>query len=83
MSRDYRYIDPDNLEVEGIEEPTGSNAQCLADAMLDILQLGESEGMSKQDVDEAMRIVAETRSEMNRPQFKLILGGSKQEPAGD
>ena len=71
MNRDYRFVDPDNIDTSNVGYIEGTNAQCLADAMLDILQVGLATGMTQKDVDESLRIVQDTLADSTRASFKL------------
>lgn len=69
--RDYRFIDPDSIDTTNVEPIPGSNGQCLADAILDIIMVGQDSGMSDADVDEAMRIVTDYLASQERNKFRL------------
>tara|TARA_R110002072_G_scaffold292348_2_gene460940 strand:+ start:656 stop:898 length:243 start_codon:yes stop_codon:yes gene_type:complete len=69
--RQYRFIDPNNIDTTGVEPPAGTNAECLADSLLDIIQLSMHHGMNDEDVDEALEVVQEHWAQQNRSQFKL------------
>ena len=69
--REYRFIDPSTIDTSDVPEIEGTNAQCLADALLDIIQLSLDSGMTPADVEEAMHIVAETRANVERARFTL------------
>ena len=70
-TRDYRFIDPDKLDTSNVPHIEGTNAQCLADAILDIIQLSLESGMTAADVEEAMQIISDTRASLNRAKFTL------------
>jgi len=69
--REYRFLDPDSIDTSDVPHIEGSNAQCLADALLDIIQLSLDSGMTPADVEEAMEIVSETRANVERARFTL------------
>lgn len=46
--RSYRFIDPEALDNEKVPEVEGTLEQCLADGLLDIIQLAESRGSDPQ-----------------------------------
>lgn len=71
LDRDYRFIDPDNIDTTGVEPPTGTNAECLADSLLDIIQLSMHHGMTEEDVDEALGKVHDALAERKRSAFRL------------
>ena len=71
LDREYRFIDPDNIDTTGIEPPTGTNAECLADSLLDIIQLSMHHGMTEADVDEAMTRIQDKLAEKRRSRFRL------------
>jgi len=71
LDREYRYIDPDNIDTTGVEPPQGTNAECLSDSLLDIIQLAMHHGMTEEDVDEALKKVHETLAQKQRSRFKL------------
>jgi hypothetical protein len=71
--RTYKHIDPENMPESTLPPYQGTNAECLADALLDVLQVAMESGMQQSDVDEAMRIVADTLAEQERHKFRLHL----------
>ncbi len=72
LDREYRFIDPDNIDTTGVETPTGTNAECLADSLLDIIQLAMHHGMTEQDVDEALEKIHDVLAKSKRSAFRLI-----------
>ena len=69
--RQYRFIDPDNIDTTGIEPPKGTNAECLADSLLDIIQLSMHHGMTDEDVDQALEVVSDFRAQVRRARFRV------------
>lgn len=69
--RDYRFIDPDSIDTTDVEPIPGTNGQCLADAILDIIMVGQDSGMTDADVDEALRIVTDYLAGQERNKFRL------------
>ena len=69
--REYRFIDPDNIDTTGVEPPEGTNAECLADSLLDIIQLSMHHGMTVEDVDEALAKVEDFRAQLHRKKFRV------------
>lgn len=58
--RQYRLLEPDKLPPSNLPPPRGTNAEVLADGLLDIIQLALETGMTLRDVEEAMREVDDT-----------------------
>lgn len=78
--RTYKHIDPEALpESKGPPHP-GTNAECLADGLLDILQIALETGLTQDEVDEAMQIVQNTLAAQERYRFRLHVRPS--EPTG-
>jgi hypothetical protein len=78
--RDYRFINPDEIDTSDVEPIPGTNGQCLADALLDVIMVGQDAGMSDGDVDEALRIVHDYLAGQERNKFRLhIVTGGKGE----
>jgi hypothetical protein len=69
--RDFKHLDPENLPESDGPRYVGTNAECLADGILDIIQMALGTGMSQQDVDGAMKIVNDTLAEQERHRFRL------------
>lgn len=69
--RDFKHIDPDNLPESSGPPYQGTPGECLADGILDIIQIGMQTGMTQQDVDEAMKIVMDTLAQQERHRFRL------------
>lgn len=75
--RQYRLIDPDKLDTEDVGPPIpGTNADCLADGILDVIQVGLASGMTLEDVDTALRKVQDVVATQERFKFRLHLGNS-------
>lgn len=81
--RDYRFINPDDIDTTDVEPIPGTNGQCLADAILDIIMVGQDSGMTDEDVDEAMRIVTDYLASQERNKFRLHIVQGKPAEAGD
>jgi hypothetical protein len=77
--REYAHIDPDNLPVSNKPPYKGTRAECLADAILDVIQAGLAAGLEQKDVDEAMRTVTDTLAMQERHRFRLHV---KDKPKG-
>jgi len=77
--REYRFIDPKTIDTSNVPHVEGSNAQCLADGILDIIQLSLDSGMTLLDVIEAMEIVEKTRALVERPRFTLHVKEEEEE----
>lgn len=73
--RRYRFIDPDAIDTSGIGPIAGTYAECLGDALMDIIQLSLDSGMADADVDEALDRVAELRARGRRSRFTLHVKG--------
>lgn len=69
--RTYKHLDPENLPESVMPPYEGTNAACLADALLDVIQVTVEAGMTQQDVDDAMEIVTDTLAEQERQRFRL------------
>lgn len=70
LDRDYRFINPEEINP-GTEEPEGTNAECLADSLLDIIQIALVHGMEVSEVEEALEIIQDTLAKSQRSRFKL------------
>jgi hypothetical protein len=75
--RQYRHIDPEKLDTSDIPPIGGTNADCLADSLLDIIQLALESGMTQPDVDEAMKRVTDTLADQERFRFRLHIRDEK------
>ena len=80
--REYRFIDPDDIDTSDVGPILGTNAQCLADALLDIIQVSLASGMTNQDVEDAMQMVIAGRAALVRPKFKLHVKEKEDESPG-
>lgn len=69
--REYRFLDPEELDTSEVGHIEGTYAECLADALLDIIQLSLASGMTESDVDEALLKVEQARADMQRAKFTL------------
>lgn len=69
--REYAHIDPNNLPPSDKPPYQGTRAECLADAILDVIQAGLEAGLAQADVDAAMKIVTDTLAEQERHRFRL------------
>jgi hypothetical protein len=75
--REYRFIDPDKIDTSKVGPIKGTYAQCLGDALMDIIQLSLDSGMSDEDVDKALRFVHEQRASGRRAAFTLHVKGKE------
>lgn len=71
--RDFKHIDPENLPPSEGPPYKGTNGECLADGLLDVIQIALQSGMTQQDVDEAMKIVTYTLAVQERHRFRLLV----------
>lgn len=69
--RQYRFIDPNDIDTTGVEPPEGTNSEVLRDSLLDIIQLSLAHGMSEEDVDEALAMVEDHRAHRQRSRFRI------------
>ena len=69
--RTYKHVDPKKLPESDLPPYRGTIAECLADALLDVIQIGMETGIGQQDVDEAMRLVTDTLADQERFRFRL------------
>jgi hypothetical protein len=70
--REYRFIDIDKIDRSELRSSTkGTCEDVLTDAVLDILQLAEAEGMMEEEVDNVLRRVIDLRAERLRNRFTL------------
>ena len=69
--RDYRFIDPDKIDTSDVEPFYGTNAECLSEALLDVIMVAQDSGMTEQDVDEAIHIVSDYLANQERSKFRL------------
>lgn len=69
--REYSFIEPEKIDTTEMENIDGTVVDVLKNALLDIIQLAEAEGMTEDDADEAVRRVFDFRAERNRERFTL------------
>lgn len=81
--RDYRFINPDDIDTTNVNPVPGTNAQCLADAVLDVIMVGQDSGMTESDVDEAMKIVADYLASQERAKFRLHVAAAEPEQSDE
>lgn len=81
LERDYRFIDPDELDTSNIPEISGTVEECLADALLDIIQLALEKGLARDGVERALSMVHDALARQSRAGFKLHVR-ERDEPAG-
>lgn len=72
--RAYRFIDPAQIDTSDIMPVPGTNAECLSEALLDVIMVAQDSGMTEQDVDEAMRRVLDYLAGQERAKFRLLAG---------
>jgi len=75
--RKYRFINPDEIDTTDIGPIKGTYAECLADALMDIIQLSLESGMADSDVDKALQKVSELRASGRRSRFTLHVKGKE------
>lgn len=75
--RTYKHLDPDALPPTTHPPYRGTRAECLADALLDVVQIALESSMSQEDVDEAMTIVNRTLAMQERLRFRVHAGGGR------
>ncbi len=69
--REFRFIEPAEIDTSEMEDIEGSCVDVLKDALLDIIQLAEAQGMTEDEADESVRLVFEFRAQRNRRRFTL------------
>lgn len=69
--RKFVFIDPEDIDTSEMEDIDGSCVDVLKDALLDIIQLAEAQGMTEDEADESVRRVFEFRAQRNRNRFTL------------
>jgi hypothetical protein len=68
--REYRFLKPGELKSLEARPIKGTVKDCLKDALLDIIQLSESEGMTE-EVDSVLREIIDARAARVRSKFIL------------
>jgi hypothetical protein len=69
--RPYRFLDPDKIDTTGMDPIEGTNAQCLADALLDVFQLSADAGFTEEELEEALTIFTDGVARRQRLKFRL------------
>lgn len=69
--RDYSFIEPEKIDTSEMKDIDGTVVDVLKNALLDIIQLAEAEGMTEDQADEAVRRVFDYRADRNRQRFTL------------
>ena len=74
MDRELKYVSYDDILDED-ERPTfpGKSSDIMYEGLLDIIQVGEMEGMSDESIDRVLNRVMDYLAECRRKQFKLHL----------
>jgi hypothetical protein len=81
--REYAHIDPNNLPPSDKPPYQGTRAECLADALLDVIQASMEAGITQAEVDGAMKIVTDTLAEQERHRFRLHINDTKGAPEAE
>jgi len=69
--REFRFLKPEEIDTSEMADIEGSTVDVLKDALLDVIQIAEAQGMSEDDADEAVRRVFDFRAQRNRQRFTL------------
>ena len=77
--REYRFLDVDALDNEDIAPINMTPPEALEEALLDIIQLSEREGVTPDEVDEILRKIQDERASRTRSRFTLHLGDKGEE----
>jgi hypothetical protein len=68
-NRDYCFVDPQELDAMPLEPLDMMPEQALEEALLDIIQLSEAEGVTVMNVDAALRRIVNDRAARTRSRF--------------
>lgn len=73
MARPYKFVhvDPERLPESSGPPYIGTNAECLRDGLLDVIEIAVRSGMTLDDVDAAVAGVIEHVARMNRSRIRL------------
>ena len=72
--REYRFLDVDALDEENVPPINMTAPEALEEALLDIIQLSEREGVTPDEVDSIIRKIQDERASRTRSRFTLHLG---------
>jgi hypothetical protein len=72
--REYKFLDVEALYEEDLEPVCMTAKQALEEALLDIIQLSEGEGVSEEDVDGVLRKIIDERASRTRKRFTIHVG---------
>ena len=72
--REYRFLNPEELDVSGMDPVEGTIEEVLEDALLDIVQLAQAQGMTDDQVDYVLEKMTDDRAKKVRSRFRLHLG---------
>lgn len=72
--REFRFIDVSEIDTSEMADIEGSCVDVLKDALLDIIQIAEQQGLSEEDADESVRRVIDYRARRCRRRFTLHTG---------
>lgn len=72
--REYRFLDVDALDEENVPPINMTAPEALREALLDIIQLSEREGVTPDEVDDIIRAIQDERASRTRSRFTLHLG---------
>jgi len=72
--REFRFIDISEIDTSEMTDIEGSCVDVLKDALLDIIQIAEQQGLPEEEADEAVRRVIDYRAKRCRRRFTLHTG---------
>ena len=81
--REYKFLDIEELHEQELAPVNMTAVQALEEALLDIVQLSEGEGVSEEDVDRVLRKIVDERAQRTRQRFTIHIGDAKQSEKDD
>lgn len=78
--REFQFLDVEKLYEQELEPVNMTAKQALEEALLDIIQLSEHEGVKTDVVDNVLRKVVDDRAARTRAKFTIHLGDKGSEP---
>jgi hypothetical protein len=78
--REFKFLDVEALYEKDLPPIHMTSLQALEEALLDIIQLSEGEGVSEEDVDRTLRKIIDERAKRTRARFTIHTGMAEAEP---
>jgi len=72
--REYKFLDPKALAEAELKPVDGDAVWVLEQALLDIIQLSQAEGMLDEEVDDVLSKLVDDRANRLRDKFRLRTG---------